>query len=147
MSNLEGGPQLYLAKKVLFIEPYYVGSHKAFIDVLIKCKFLCYYIVWFFIVYSHLDIKSYEIVSLPGKKWHWVARCGALMIYDKIPKITSEQILFCSSVLSLAELLGLRPDLHNLKKIVYFHENQLVYPVKEIKTRDIQYAHNQITTW
>lgn len=64
-----------------------------------------------------------------------------------IPEVTSEKFLFCSSVLSLAELLGLRPDLCPLKKIVYFHENQLVYPIREIKARDIQYAYNQITTW
>ncbi|KAJ8944089.1 hypothetical protein NQ318_019427 [Aromia moschata] len=57
-----------------------------------------------------------------------------------------ESVLFCSSVLNLSELLGLRPDLSKLKKIVYFHENQLVYPVQHIKERDIQFAYNQITT-
>ncbi|KAJ8977790.1 hypothetical protein NQ317_014696 [Molorchus minor] len=39
------------------------------------------------------------------------------------------------SVLNLAELLGLRPDLSKLRKIVYFHENQLIYPVQQIKER------------
>lgn len=55
-------------------------------------------------------------------------------------------MLFTSSVLNLAELLGVRPDLQRCKKIVYFHENQLVYPVQEIKERDCQYGLNQVMT-
>lgn len=57
------------------------------------------------------------------------------------------RVLFSSSVLNLAELIALRPDLQCLRKIVYFHENQLVYPVKEQKERDFQYGYNQILTW
>jgi hypothetical protein len=57
------------------------------------------------------------------------------------------RVLFSSSVLNLAELIALRPDLQGLKKVVYFHENQLVYPVKEQKQRDFQYGYNQILTW
>ncbi|XP_073926779.1 tRNA-queuosine alpha-mannosyltransferase isoform X4 [Castor canadensis] len=53
-------------------------------------------------------------------------------------------ILFASSVLNLTELAALRPDLGKLKKILYFHENQLVYPVKKYQERDFQYGYNQI---
>ncbi|KAK9891391.1 hypothetical protein WA026_014632 [Henosepilachna vigintioctopunctata] len=63
-----------------------------------------------------------------------------------IPEVTTEKVLFCSSVLNLAEMVGMRPDLSKLKKIIYFHENQLIYPVREIKKRDIQYSYNQITS-
>lgn len=56
--------------------------------------------------------------------------------------------MFTSSVLNSAELIGMRPDLAKCKKVVYFHENQLVYPVREIKKeRDCQYGLNQIMTW
>jgi hypothetical protein len=65
--------------------------------------------------------------------------------------------LFASSVLNLAELVALRQDLLKTKKIIYFHENQLTYPVrlettrnkKEIenkKQRDFQYGYNQVLT-
>ncbi|XP_015834050.1 tRNA-queuosine alpha-mannosyltransferase isoform X2 [Tribolium castaneum] len=111
--------------KVLFIEPFYGGSHKALIDTF---------------------AENYGVITLPAKKWHWRARCGALSLLEFIPPVTSEKILFCSSVLNLAELLGLRPDLQPLKKIVYFHENQLIYPVRDIKERDVQYSYNQIVT-
>lgn len=93
------------------------------------------------------ELQQSTLVSLKAKKWHWRARCGALVLRDHIPKSVKENILFCSSVVNLAELLGLRHDLHRLKKIVYFHENQMVYPVREIKERDVQYAYNQIITW
>ena len=48
-------------------------------------------------------------------------------------------------MLNLAELVALRPDLSRLKKIVYFHENQLVYPVRKVKERDFQYGYNQVS--
>uniref|UniRef100_A0A1Y1LJP0 tRNA-queuosine alpha-mannosyltransferase n=1 Tax=Photinus pyralis TaxID=7054 RepID=A0A1Y1LJP0_PHOPY len=115
--------------QAIFIEPFYGGSHKQLIDTLVK-----------YIPNSH-------VITLSAKKWHWRARCGSLMIQSLIPPISTESVLFCSSVLSLCELLGMRPDLQKLKKIVYFHENQLVYPIREIKQRDIQFAYNQMTTW
>uniref|UniRef100_A0A1Y1LG02 tRNA-queuosine alpha-mannosyltransferase n=3 Tax=Photinus pyralis TaxID=7054 RepID=A0A1Y1LG02_PHOPY len=114
--------------QAIFIEPFYGGSHKQLIDTLVK-----------YIPNSH-------VITLSAKKWHWRARCGSLMIQSLIPPISTESVLFCSSVLSLCELLGMRPDLQKLKKIVYFHENQLVYPIREIKQRDIQFAYNQMTT-
>ncbi|KAI7808863.1 glycosyltransferase-like domain-containing protein 1 isoform X2 [Triplophysa rosa] len=53
-------------------------------------------------------------------------------------------VLFTSSVLNLAELVALRLDLGRLKKVLYFHENQLVYPVRKSQERDFQYGYNQI---
>jgi len=65
--------------------------------------------------------------------------------------------LFTSSVLNLAELISIRPDLAHTKKLVYFHENQLTYPVRKESTRnkrqieckeqrDFQYGYNQVVT-
>nr|CAH7746753.1 unnamed protein product [Callosobruchus chinensis] len=89
---------------------------------------------------------KHNLVTLPAKKWHWRARCSALQLYSKIEPVESQGTLWCSSVLNLAELLGLRPDLNKCRKIVYFHENQLIYPVQQIKERDIQYALNEINS-
>ena len=50
-------------------------------------------------------------------------------------------------MLNLTELIGLRPDIRDIpKKVLYFHENQLVYPVRksENKERDFQFGYNQI---
>ncbi|TMW60829.1 hypothetical protein Poli38472_000871 [Pythium oligandrum] len=54
-----------------------------------------------------------------------------------IPRSESLRVLFVSSMVNLSELLGLRPDLArpHVKKIYYFHENQLTYPY-QVPTTD-----------
>lgn len=94
-----------------------------------------------------IDVAKYDLYTLPAKKWHWRARTSALYFSQSIPIDHQYEILFTSSVLNLAELIGMRLDLGKCKKIVYFHENQLIYPIREIKERDCQYGLNQIMTW
>lgn len=97
--------------------------------------------------FTDIDATEYDLLTLPAKKWHWKARLSAMYFSQTIPHNKTYSILFASSVLNLAELIGIRPDLANCRKIVYFHENQLVYPVQAIKERDCQYGLNQIMTW
>lgn len=96
---------------------------------------------------SDIDVAKYDLYTLSAKKWHWRARTSALYFSQSIPIDHQYEILFTSSVLNLAELIGMRPDLGKCKKIIYFHENQLIYPIREIKERDCQYGLNQIMTW
>jgi glycosyltransferase involved in cell wall biosynthesis len=45
--------------------------------------------------------------------------------------------IFCSSMLNLPEFRGLAPaGLRNIPAVVYFHENQLVYPIHDASRRD-----------
>lgn len=111
---------------VLIIEAFYGGSHKQLVDLLQE------------------DLENCVLYTLPAKKWHWRARTSALYFSQNIPMSEHYRILFASSVLNLTELVALRSDLGKLKKILYFHENQLVYPVKKCKERDFQYGYNQI---
>eukprot|EP00112_Aurelia_sp_Birch-Aquarium-sp1_P014384 Seg3102.2 transcript_id=Seg3102.2/GoldUCD/mRNA.D3Y31 product="Glycosyltransferase-like domain-containing protein 1-like" protein_id=Seg3102.2/GoldUCD/D3Y31 len=68
-----------------------------------------------------------------------------LQLTNIVEKLESMyRFLFASAVINLAELLGLRPDLTKMRKILYFHENQLVYPVRKQKDRDFQNGYNQI---
>ncbi|XP_061181500.1 glycosyltransferase-like domain-containing protein 1 [Saccostrea echinata] len=110
----------------LLIEPFYGGSHKQLIDM----------------IYN--TIPDCHLITMTAKKWHWRSRVAALYLAQNIPVSKDYRVLFCSSVLNLAELTALRPDLAPLKKIIYFHENQLIYPVREKKERDIQHGYNQI---
>ncbi|NWW35106.1 GTDC1 protein, partial [Panurus biarmicus] len=112
---------------VLLIEPFYGGSHKQLMDLL----------------QEELQ-EDCVLCTLPAKKWHWKARTSALYFMQTVPASSNYRILFASSVLNLAELAALRPDLGKLKKVLYFHENQLAYPVQKCQERDFQYGYNQI---
>uniref|UniRef100_A0A8C8E948 tRNA-queuosine alpha-mannosyltransferase n=1 Tax=Otus sunia TaxID=257818 RepID=A0A8C8E948_9STRI len=112
---------------VLLIEAFYGGSHKQLMDLL----------------QEELQ-EDCVLCTLPAKKWHWKARTAALYFMQTVPASTNYRILFASSVLNLAELAALRPDLGKLKKVLYFHENQLAYPVQKCQERDFQYGYNQI---
>jgi len=116
---------------VLFIESYYGGSHRQLLNTIIDGI-------------NYERVNGYQLLTLPDKKWHWRARTSALYFAETIPHDHSFKILFASSVLNLAELIGLRPDLNQLKKVLYFHENQLIYPVRKQQERDFQYGYNQI---
>ncbi|XP_021092858.1 glycosyltransferase-like domain-containing protein 1 isoform X5 [Heterocephalus glaber] len=111
---------------ILIIEAFYGGSHKQLVDLLQE------------------ELQDCVLYTLPAKKWHWRARTAALYFSQNVPISEDYRILFASSVLNLTELAALRPDLGKLKKILYFHENQLVYPVKKCQERDFQYGYNQI---
>jgi len=117
---------------LLVIEPFYCGSHKQLIDLLI----------------SSYEPSDVQLITMPGKKWPWRARTSALWLSTAIPDVGADvKALFSSSVLNLAELVALRPDIRDVqKKILYFHENQLVYPVRksENRERDFQFGYNQI---
>ncbi|XP_069460119.1 tRNA-queuosine alpha-mannosyltransferase isoform X2 [Ambystoma mexicanum] len=111
---------------ILIIEAFYGGSHKQLVDLL------------------HEEFKNCVVFSLPAKKWHWRARTAALHFMQSIEASDQYGTLFTSSVLNLAELVALRPDLGKLRKVLYFHENQLVYPVRKSQERDFQYGYNQV---
>lgn len=83
---------------LLIIEPFYGGSHKQLIDILTRSL--------------TPSGEQSLLVHMTAKKWHWRARTSALWISQNLPKSTDQfSTVFCSSVLNLCELLGLRPDL------------------------------------
>ncbi|HIJ67179.1 MAG TPA: DUF3524 domain-containing protein [Planctomycetes bacterium] len=120
--------------KVLALEAYYGGSHKAFIDGWIK--------------HSRHD---WTLLTLPANKWKWRMRHAAVTFADRVNKLTDQgrqwDIIVCSDMLNLAEFLGLTTGaLQSLPGVVYFHENQLTYPVRFESERDYQFAVTNMTT-
>lgn len=118
---------------ILLIEAFYDGSHRSLIDLL----------------HENLSPRSL-LITLPGTKWPWRARCSSLILSDLIPTNENNQLkyFFTSSIVNLSELISLRDDLRSLKKIVYFHENDLAYPKQNEnqEQRDFQFGYNQILT-
>ncbi len=120
--------------KILTLEPYYGGSHKAFLDGWIQ--------------YSR---HEWTVLSLPPWKWKWRMRHAAITLAsqtsEKIREGGKWDIIFCSDMLNLAEYLGLVPQpIQKLPSVVYFHENQLTYPVAHPQEFDFHYVLTNLIT-
>ena len=115
-------------KYLLVLESFYGVSHKHMIDLIL----------------FGVPGKMYDLITLPATKWHWRSRCSSLYFSQVIPENHAYTWLFVTSVVNLAELVGLRPDLVGCHKIVYFHENQMLYPVTKNLGRDFQHIENDI---
>ncbi len=120
--------------RVLALEPYYGGSHRAFLDRWIAGS-------------RH----RFTLLTLPPYKWKWRMRHGAITLAgeaaERLAAGEGWDVLFCSDMLNLAEFRGLAPAaVRELPTVVYFHENQLTYPVQVEKERDLQFAITNLTT-
>ena len=78
-------------------------------------------------------------------------RHSAVTFSDRIRRLVSEgqnwDVIVCSDILNLAEFLGLSPQpVQELPSIVYFHENQLTYPIRFESERDYQFAVTNMTS-
>lgn len=119
---------------ILALEPYYGGSHKAFLDG-----------------WSALSRHHWTLLSLPPYKWKWRMRHAAVTFAEKVrrrrPGDAAWDLVFCSDMLNLAEFRGLVcRDIRDLPAVVYFHENQLTYPVRVESERDYQFAMTNMTS-
>jgi len=108
--------------KILALEPFYGGSHKQFLDTWIAES-------------EH----KWTLLTQPDFAWMWRMRHSAISFANDIKLLLAKgdmwDIIFCSDMLNLAGFIGLIPkQIRHLTTVVYFHENQLEYPlVKESK--------------
>jgi glycosyltransferase involved in cell wall biosynthesis len=117
------------ALNVLFIEPYFGGSHRAFAEG-----------------YRNNSRHHIDLLTMPARKWKWRMRGGALYLADRLPERFPD-VLLVSDFLDLATFTALRPDpVARIPSVAYFHENQLTYPVRNEDERDFQFGLTNITT-
>jgi glycosyltransferase involved in cell wall biosynthesis len=103
--------------RVLALEAYYGGSHKAFLDGWIRSS-------------AH----EWHIENLPAHHWKWRMRHSGIHFAEKFRHLRNGgmtfDIIFTSSMTNLAEFKGLAGrELSETPVVLYFHENQLTYPV------------------
>lgn len=114
--------------RFLFLEPYYGGSHREFADG-----------------WRERSRHAIDLVTMPDRFWKWRLRGAAIHLARKVDRPQTYDGLIASSMLSLAELRGLWGD-RCPPALLYFHENQLSYPVPPGEMRDVQFAFTNITS-
>ena len=113
--------------KILALEPWYGGSHRAFLDGLVE--------------HSRHTIRP---ITMPGRFWRWRMEGGAVTLAKKAKDALDEgfapDLIFASDMVNLPAFLSLtRPHLSDVPVLLYFHENQLTYPLPEDRSRERAY--------
>ncbi|MBW1979629.1 MAG: DUF3524 domain-containing protein [Deltaproteobacteria bacterium] len=114
--------------KFLFLEPFYGGSHRDFADGLLSHS-------------SH----HLQLLTLPARFWKWRMRGAALHFARKVDNPAAYAGLLLTDLMSLADLRAIWGDACP-KALVYFHENQLSYPLPPGERLDYQFGFTNITT-
>lgn len=114
---------------VLALEPWYGGSHRRFLDGLA----------------AH-SAHAFRFATMANRYWKWRMQGGAVTLAAKAREVADEgfapNVLFASSMVNLPAFLALTRDLFaDAPVVLYFHENQLTYPLRDGETRDLTYAY------
>ncbi len=138
--------------RVLALEPYYGGSHRAVLDGLV----------------ARLGERgfAFDVLTLPPRKWKWRMRGSAITMAVQARELAAAwreahpegeygrprpqcawDLVYASTFVNLAEFIALARDaVAGVPAIVYFHENQLLYPVRHTAEWDYQFALTNITS-
>ncbi len=120
--------------RLLVLEPYYGGSHRAVLDGLL----------------DRLDV-DFDLLTLPARKWKWRMRGAAITMAQQARDLYAAgarwDLVYASTFVNLAEFYGLAGEVvAGIPSIVYFHENQLVYPNRHEEEWDFQFPLTNITS-
>ena len=97
--------------KILFLEPFFGGSHKDF--------------ALGFAAHSSHDV---DLITLPDCFWKWRMQGASLYFINQIKNMAEYDLIFTTDMMNLTDFMALAG--RNLPPIVmYFHENQLSYPL------------------
>jgi glycosyltransferase involved in cell wall biosynthesis len=114
---------------VLAIEPWYGGSHRNFLDGLMRHS-------------RH----SFHPLTMNARFWKWRMHGGAVTMARKALQHVSQglrpDVIFATDMVNVPAFLALaRPQLSDVPVVLYLHENQLTYPLRPGAERDHTYAY------
>ncbi len=109
---------------VLALQPYFGGSHAQFHQG------------WL----ANSD-HHWTTLKLPARHWKWRMRHSAIHFVKQIHELADQgqswDVILATDMMNIAELRGLlRDELRRLPIVLYFHENQFVYPNQWTQKRD-----------
>ena len=114
---------------VLALEPWYGGSHRNFLDGLI----------------AH-SRHNFHAITMPDRFWRWRMEGGAVTLARKTREALDDgfqpDVIFATDMVNLPAFLALvRRDVPDVPVVLFFHENQLTYPIPPDRERDRSYSH------
>ncbi len=112
---------------ILFLNPYHGGSHAAVAEG-----------------YAAHSQHRVTLLTLPtAGGWRWRMRGGAVALARLArAQATLPDLILTTSMLDLATFRALTRNSYpsHIPVVVYFHENQMTYPLPPGRTRDLSYA-------
>lgn len=129
------GPGFVVSRhRLLVLEPYYGGSHRAWLDGLL----------------ARLPWDA-DVLTLPARKWKWRMRGAGITMADEVRTWARDgrswDVLLASTFVNLAEFKGLAGEaVSDIRSVVYFHENQVVYPTRFEREWDLHFPLANITS-
>lgn len=117
------------AASLLLVEPYFGGSHRAWVEGLVR----------------HLD-RPVETVTLPARWWKWRMRGAAVTLAERCRQLSRPPAaVLVSDMIDLPAFLAFaRPHIGAVPVALYFHESQLTYPDSPQMESDLHFA---VTNW
>ncbi len=112
--------------EVWALEPYFGGSHRAFLEGLA----------------AH-SRHHFTLFTMPGRNWKWRMHGASLSLAEQVLEHhdsigTRPDAFFASDMLDLGVFLAaVGPVLGRVPTILYLHENQLTYPLPPEVPRDL----------
>jgi glycosyltransferase involved in cell wall biosynthesis len=111
--------------KIWLVEPYYTGSHRAWADG-----------------YQAQSRHDVRLLTLPGRFWKWRMQGGAVTLARRAQEaMDCPDLVLASDMLNLPLFLALAGErLAATPLALYFHENQLTYPLRPGEKRDLHFG-------
>ena len=114
--------------RILLVEPYYSGSHRSWADGIVSHS-------------SH----ELHLVTHAGGFWKWRMHGAAVTLARSIREVVDDvgppDVVLVSDMVNVAALIGLARDAVGAAPFVlYLHENQLTYPLRDQAPPDEEYA-------
>lgn len=113
--------------RILYLEPYYGGSHRTIADA--------------FIDHTQFNV---DLLTMPARHWKWRLRGSAYHFVTEIEQLEQAgnggwDLVVCSSLLDVSLLRALWPASRQAPVVQYVHEHQFSYPGRSGLAPDANY--------
>ncbi len=99
---------------------------------------------WLNTLVRQIPEVEWTVVALPDRHFAWRMGGNAFLFADHPELKKTHDVVVATSMTDLATLMAWFPEWHSAKKILYFHENQMVYPASQSAPDQLHFQINSI---